>query len=177
MKYLHGRFFVTGILLVLFCSISGESLGGDSYAAIHGGKNLISGGNYQGLDDDHYTSGFILGRDLHIYRKTTLSLEGDAGFPLSAGTTETGGYWKLWTVGLYGTARVGMTSVYLKLKIGLLYEKLRAETLKEFDTDDFGISGGAGLGFRLSETVFLEMEGVFLDQNIGSLRLVLGLKF
>ena len=173
------RYLIVTSVLMLFLvfPLAAEVLAGDLYAALHFGKNTIDSGEREGWNEDHYLGGLFIGYDLSTFKKTILSLEADFGGPLESGTTAEGGSWKLWTAGVYGCARIGLEAIYLKLKLGLIYEKLQAETLVETTQDDFGLSLGPGIGFRIGNHFFLEMEGTVLDKNIGVVRLAAGIHF
>ncbi len=80
-------------------------------------------------------------------------------------------------MGLYGCARIGQDTVYLKAKIGLIYERNQVETLKTETLEDVGLSFGPGVGFRFGDRLFVEMEGIVQAEDLGVIRVVAGLGF
>ena len=164
------------VMTAVFLSL-GPAVAGTVYLGAHGGKVLLKQGAKDELNEDHFSGGLLVGVDALETKEVILAVEADFAIPLSKGTSEDFGEWKLSTVGLYGGLRLGKKVVYLKIKAGLIYENLEVEAPQSQGADDLGLSLGLGGGFRLVERIFLEIEGVIIDKNMGYLRAGAGYHF
>ena len=147
------------------------------YWGLHGGKILLNDDAKRDLNEDHYSGGFVIGADLLDFKQSTLAMEADFSFPLSSGSSKYFGSWKLYTAGLFCTMRTGQQAVYLKLKLGIVYENLNVDYPGSEGANDLGISPGIGIGFRPKERTFIELEINIIDQDMGYLRGMLGYHF
>lgn len=166
------------ILILAVATLGGGAAGsvfaGDAYVGASGGKILLTDSAQRSLHEDHYSGGLSGGIGVVEFGACALAAEADVSFPLAKGTTDNHGAWKLSTAGVYGALRIGKRNAYLKLKAGLLYENLDVELLADEDGSDLGLSAGLGVGARLGERLFLELEGAFVDKDMGYLRGGLG---
>ena len=88
----------------------------------------------------------------------------------SAGTVLESGDYRVSTLAGYGVYRLPVTeSVYLKGKLGLLYENVaRSSDLSQGakTARDFGVAGGVGAGARIANAFTLELEITGIDADI-----------
>lgn len=131
--------------------------------------------------------GVIYGRSLDSVLKN-LSIEGEFNYGISGGDVDTGiaGVTEeinIWTIALYGAYRYPVSDkVYLKGKLGLLYESVEAEasgfgiTVSDTATDT-GLSLGVGAGFDISDELAVEAEYTLIEEDIDYLSVGLHYRF
>ncbi|MEA5446212.1 outer membrane beta-barrel protein [Gammaproteobacteria bacterium AB-CW1] len=105
--------------------------------------------------DDHMFRDFD-GNDIATFASGTWGVGPDfmpewMGYETELGLTLTDGRWlgEDWSMqhlGSYLTGQWGSERLYLKLRGGVAYNRVKVGS---FSGDDFGIAGGAGLGFQI----------------------------
>ncbi len=160
---------VITLLLATPCA-GGERL----RVGVGAGKILIKESSKQQLHEDLYSLGLQVGWDLMTIKQTTFGLDAEGSVPISSGSTDEGGQWRLWTAGLYGSANIGQDSIYLRLKLGLIYENLRVENAATVANEDVGLSAGLAMGARPSRRIYIEIGGTVVDANLGQVHALVG---
>ena len=106
-----------------------------------------------------------------IEKRYVLGAEVEVCLPLASGDAFDAGTWNVTTAGLYSVARIGRDDIYLKARLGLLYEHVSIDAGLQETTDDLGVSFGAGLGLRLGRATSLESELVLIEEKMAYLSL------
>ena len=134
--------------------------------------------------DDITSIGVIYGRSFD----KNLSIEGEFNYGIAGGDVNTGfagvtGEVNVWTLAAYGAYRYPVSDkVYLKGKLGLLYESVEAKasgfgiTVSDTATDS-GLSYGIGAGFDISKELAVEAEYTIIEEDINYLSAGLHYKF
>jgi len=175
----------TGICRTVFLMVivamllvgAGPATAGKLYVGANAGKILLNNKARNDLNEDHFSGGLLVGTDLTEFKKSVVALEADLTLPLASGSSDDFGAWHLTTAGLYGALRVGRESVFLKLKVGLVYEHMSVEAPGAASGDDLGLAPGLGLGARPANGIFVEIEAGIIDENMGYLRSMVGHRF
>lgn len=151
------------LLFILFC-ISTTAYAGTEYLVARAGTMLVNVGNTTPL----ISSGVYYGYNLN--EKTSIEAEANVG--LSGGKYNDGkgnfGSFDIWTVAAYAAYRHPLThNLYAKGKFGLLFENITNNTRSEkLIHQDYGFSGGLGLGLQLKQKLTLETELSLLERDI-----------
>lgn len=74
--------------------------------------------------------------------------------------------WDIASGALYQAFRAG-SGVYILGKVGALYERVAVESNVSDTSEGWGWSIGGGIGARLTEVVFVEVEMVTIDKTLG----------
>lgn len=76
------------------------------------------------------------------------------------------GKWDIDTASLFGTLRFGDT-YYVKVRAGMVHEEVSAEVMGiELDGDDTGFGGGIGVGLELTDTVNIEGNWTYVEEDL-----------
>ena len=154
----------TILLLFVFTYISVPAYADSEYLVARAGTMIVNVGNTTPI----ISSGVYYGYNLN--EKTSIEAEANVG--LSGGKYNDGkgnfGNFDIWTVAAYIAYRHPFThNFYAKGKFGLLFENItnnaRSEKLVH---QDYGFSGGLGLGLQLKQRLTLETELSLLERDI-----------
>lgn len=139
---------------------------------ISGGRMLLRDGADNDLREGVYSLGLRAGwEDVAVYRETGLGAELEVCLPVASGKTFDAGTWNVTTAAFYSVARIGRDDIYLKGRLGLLYEHVSIDAGLKESANDFGLSCGAGLGLRLGGDTSLESELVLVGEKMAYLSL------
>lgn len=140
------------------------------FVGVSGGRMLLRG--EQDLREGAYSLGLRAGwEDVAMYRKTGLGAEIEVCLPVVSGETFDSGTWNVTTAGLYSVARVGRDDIYMKARLGVLYEHVSVDAGLHQSANDLGLSFGGGLGIRLGGDTSLESELLLVEENMAYLSL------
>gem|GEM_PF-1059738 len=155
------------------------TLGANSAWADRGDQFLLGKLGFMSVDlndaDLLYSVGALYGYgvtpDITVEAEVNLGLLGGAYERKDgSGTVLESGNYRVSTLAGYGVYRLPVTdSVYLKAKLGLLYENVkRSSDLSQGGKTarDFGVAGGIGAGARVSDAFTLELEITGIDADI-----------
>lgn len=157
-KNLVGILFLLNLALINSASANTEYLvarGGAMFINAQSTKPLVASGVYYGYSLDE-----------------NVSLEAEANVGIAGGAYNDGtgnyGNFNIWTIAAYAAYRHPFTSTfYGKGKFGLLFENITNHTRSEkLVRQDYGFSGGMGLGFHVQQKLTLELEFTLLEQDI-----------
>lgn len=126
-----------------------------------------------------------------VYGKSfdkNLSIEGEFNYGVAGGDVNTGlagvtAKVNVWTLAAYGAYRLPVSDkVYLKGKLGLLYESAEAEASSfgataSATSTDTGLSLGIGAGFDISKELVVEAEYTIIEADINYLSVGLHRRF
>ena len=104
------------------------------------------------------------------------AFEGTGTMSIASGDSRADRGWDMSTLAAYFAARGGRT-VYVKARLGLLYERVSFEGNPEVTADDTGISIGGGLGVLLGEVYAVEFEATLIEESIAHLGVALNRRF
>ena len=147
---------------LLFCVQTAYA--SSEYLVARTGAMFINAGNAKPL----IASGVYYGYNLN----EQTSIEAEANVGLGGGKYNDGqgnfGNFDIWTVAAYGVYRHPFThNFYAKGKFGLLFENITNNARNEkLIHQDYGFSGGIGLGLQLKQKLTLEAEFSLLEQDI-----------
>lgn len=143
-----------------------------SYLGISGGRMLLRDGADNDLQEGVYSLGLRAGwLDVAVYRQTGLGAEVEVCLPVASGSTFNAGTWNVTTAGFYSVARIGRDDIYLKARLGVLYEHMSVDAGLRETMNDLGVSLGAGLGLRLGAGTSIESELVMVEEKMALLEM------
>lgn len=163
------NFFIVVMLTFLYV----PSVYAGLYLGVKGGEMNIS----DGIPFNDATSvGILLGTNV---QDSGLAIEGELTTTVSAAEHKTisGSELDIYTLAFYGVYR-SAGSFYIKGKAGLIYEYLNISSfIFPLEGEDIGISLGVGGGFRISNSVNLELEYTLIESDIDYISLGMTFKF
>ena len=151
-------------LLALLTSFNGVAQANSEYLVARMGAMFI---NVEGATP-LYASGLYYGYGLD----ERMAIEAEANIGVAGGSYNQGngnfGSFDVWTVAAYGVYRYPFTrTFYAKGKFGLLFESVTNNTRDaKLPQQDYGFSGGIGLGAQFKQRLTLEAEFSLLEANI-----------
>ncbi|MCK4739019.1 MAG: outer membrane beta-barrel protein [Deltaproteobacteria bacterium] len=160
---------MTLLLVVAVSTTPVEAKEGDMYGGVKAGFMLI---DVKSVDDILAFGGlFGMGIAPKVYVEAELNLGFIGGnFEPVPGVD---GDFDIWTIGAYAVyketlvEKIGTQKVYLKGKIGVLYENVRAkvDTFNE-SLSDVGLTFGGGAGIKLDDKTDIEVELTLLEGDV-----------
>lgn len=153
-------------LVILYIAIDSQVLADEYTFGIKGGTMMNSASGASDATSIGFVTNFPLSNKISsIEAEITTSITGGGvggGFDYD---------WDITTIAGYYTHNIHQGGFYLKLKAGLLYERVVISDNSPFPLDDVtesdtGLSYGIGAGWKIGEQNKLELEYTVIEQDI-----------